>query len=118
MGSSILTRIVEAFLFFVLSVSAGFYIGWTVHGWEYNSQYKDAFTAQTKNVQAQLLANQALSDKYQQQIIESKKMAESINERVKTEIVEKPIYVECHVPASGMQLLNQTVDSINTTRAP
>lgn len=59
---------------------------------------------------------QDTSVEYEAKLATANKQRKVITKLVEKEI-EKPVYRECVFPASGMQLINDTATTLNTTRA-
>jgi len=69
----------------------------------------------TQMVQDEVDRRYELSVQYEERLAEMRAQSRKIVERVEVEVV-KPIYKDCKVPESGVNLLNETVEQLNNNR--
>jgi len=69
----------------------------------------------TQLIQEEVDRRYQVSQVYEQRMQELRDTTRTITEVVEVE-VEKPVYRECKVPKSGVELLNQNINKLNSTR--
>lgn len=69
----------------------------------------------TQMIQDEVDRRYEISLQYEDRLAEFRVMTREIVKEVEVEVV-KPIYTECRVPQSGINLLNETVDKLNKAR--
>jgi hypothetical protein len=93
-----------------------FVAGWVVHGWKYDSAYKAAYQNTLTQISVQQEQNKKLTDQYAAKITQYQTEIGKMKENVQVEI-EKPVYVDCVVPDSGVRLINNIVIATNNLKS-
>ena len=75
---------------------------------EREANYKAQIAAYKVSVDKANAISLALESKLEQSRMQINKM----NERLKHELTKEPVYIECIVPASGVQLLNSAIKGV------
>jgi len=57
-----------------------------------------------------------ISKNYEEQIQRIRSEVRTIVETVEIEVIKQPIYNECRLPDTGINLLNQTINKLNQSR--
>ena len=74
------------------------------------------FRREAKQFQLDVAKANEVSAALEEKLASSQAEARKINERLNNELNKEPIYRECIVPDSGVQLLNDARSSINSAR--
>lgn len=69
----------------------------------------------TQLIQEEVDRRYEVSKEYEERIRQLRENVRTITEVVEVE-VEKPVYRECKVPESGVKLLNENIEKLNSTR--
>lgn len=69
----------------------------------------------TQMVQDEVDRRHEISVQYEERLAQMRADSRKVIERVEVEVV-KPIYKDCKVPESGVNLLNETVEQLNNNR--
>lgn len=96
-----------------LAIVAAFGLGWKICSWKNDSAYKAALNSIQKQYNEQLAQYKSDSEKRLEDINKQLIQIGSINAKLKTEIKSAPVYHECVLPDSGMQLRSNSISSAN-----
>lgn len=96
-----------------LAVVAAFGLGWKICSWKNDSAYKYALNSIQKQYNAQLVQYKSDSEKRLQQLNSQLTIVGNINAKLKEELKSAPVYHECKLPDSGMQLRASAISSAN-----
>lgn len=97
----------------ILIITLAFGAGWKVKGWKDDSSYKALYADLINQINAEQQHNLTLSKQYAATLTQYHHMTEETQKHVKIEVDTHPIYLDCILPDSGLQLINAAVDEAN-----
>lgn len=98
-----------------LAIVVAFGLGWKICSWKNDSVYKQTITTIQKQYNEKLAQYKSDSEKRLQDVNKQLIQIGNINAKLKTELKSAPIYHECVLPDSGVQLRSSAISSANKT---
>ena len=98
-----------------LVIAGAFFAGLRYESALCEKEKQDIIREYTLIIQSEADRRQQLSEQYEEQMSKARAEARVTKEIVRVEI-EKPIYKECRVPLTGIDIINNTVKNMNEMR--
>lgn len=102
-------------LIVVLGITAAFFAGKAYESNACEVEKTEIVQQFTQLIQEEVDRRYQISQVYEQRMQELRDTTRTITEVVEVE-VEKPVYQECKVPDSGIKLLNENINKLNSAR--
>lgn len=101
----------------VIGLFASFMVGWMVHGWKFDSDYK----AQMEKIQTIKASNQELADslglRVEEKLNKISIVHTTVERKVEREVTKVPVYLECRHSPDGFRLLNAALGGVESPTA-
>lgn len=101
----------------LLLMALAFGAGWKIKGWKDDSAYKELYADLINQINEEQEHNLTLSKQYASVLSQYHHATEETQKHVKVEVDTHPIYIDCVLPDSGVQLINRAVDEANALKS-